>query len=216
MREQIISQNQFWVLVNKKGNTLSVPSRFSGTDKDTREVLGTQLQNYLGQKVYPIHRLDYEVSGLILYALCPEFHKVANKIFQNHQVTKTYLAYSILSQDIKNKKGVWKTKIRRGKKRTYQSASGEMAITNFSYEGIQEIHGQVFSKWLLWPVTGKSHQLRFEMSQHHFPIVGDSLYGSTIDYWGSGIALKAITLDFSKVDEGILKDFRLPKLFSVS
>jgi tRNA pseudouridine32 synthase/23S rRNA pseudouridine746 synthase len=54
--------------------------------------------------------------------------------------------------------------------------------------------------WDLMPVTGRSHQLRYEMYRHHVPIVGDELYGSTIKY-PIGIALRSYQLDLSNSPE---------------
>jgi tRNA pseudouridine32 synthase/23S rRNA pseudouridine746 synthase len=54
-------------------------------------------------------------------------------------------------------------------------------------------------KWKLEPITGRSHQLRFEMAKHGFPIDGDALYGSKREYPRPGIALRASEIHFNQV-----------------
>ena len=90
----------------------------------------------------------------------------------------------------------WKSKLLRGKKRAYESPHGKDSLTLAKLELVDE---NGFSHWDLSPVTGRSHQLRFELFRHEEPIVGDSLYGSTDKFYGEGIALRAYKIDFSKV-----------------
>jgi tRNA pseudouridine32 synthase / 23S rRNA pseudouridine746 synthase len=44
------------------------------------------------QKFYVVHRLDKQVSGVILFAKTPGFHRYLNLQFEHRQVQKTYLA----------------------------------------------------------------------------------------------------------------------------
>jgi tRNA pseudouridine32 synthase/23S rRNA pseudouridine746 synthase len=61
-------------------------------------------------------------------------------------------------------------------------------------------------KWILSPLTGRGHQLRFEMFRHDRPILGDVLYGAD-PRSEAGIALKAIALDFSLAKKALPEEF---------
>lgn len=68
--------------------------------------------------------------------------------------------------------------------------------------------------WELHPLTGRPHQLRYELSRHGHPIVGDQLYGSTLAFLNPGIALRAVQIDFSKAPGA--KSFGLPNEIEVA
>lgn len=199
----IVFQNQHFIAVDKPTLWLSVPPRHP----DERPILGRHLEVDLKCQIFPTHRLDYEVSGLILYALNSKAHKVANRIFENHGFQKTYLALSE-GPEPKNDFQTWESKIVRGKKRSFEAKHGKKAITEAQFCGMK-------SDSLLWklkPLTGRSHQLRFEMARRQNPIHGDELYGSQIP-WDQGIALQAIQLEHQAEE---LSDLGLPIQLALS
>jgi tRNA pseudouridine32 synthase/23S rRNA pseudouridine746 synthase len=59
-------QNEAFVILDKDSGVLSVPSRFP--DRDERLVAGLELEKLLSKQVFPVHRLDCEVSGILLFA----------------------------------------------------------------------------------------------------------------------------------------------------
>ena len=89
----IVFQNSNFAVVHKPAGTLSVPSRMGL--KDPRPVAGLWLQDHLAQKVYPVHRLDEDTSGLLLFALTSEAASAGNKWFESHTIVKTYEAISL-------------------------------------------------------------------------------------------------------------------------
>ena len=196
---KIIFKSEFFVAVDKSAGVLSVPAR---TADDPRPILGKMLQEELQTQIYPIHRLDAEVSGLVLYALDPEAHAAASLEFEHRRVKKTYQAFSQGASFGIGQSGKWTAQILRGKKRAYESPHGKQAITLF--EVIGEKNG--IYEWRLFPQTGRSHQLRWEMYRHESPILGDSLYGSTF-VSSLGIGLRSLSLDFTA---DFSKQFGLP------
>ena len=209
---QIVFQNNNFIVCDKPAQVLSVPSRLK---TDSRLCLGLELQNKLKCQVYPVHRLDYEVGGLIIYALNAKAHQSAQDWFLKKQIKKTYKAFTGLQDfshwpshirtdfhQIKLEEGLefnWKTQILRGKKRSFESSHGEWAET---IAQVDKIH-QDSVEWSLNPVTGKPHQLRLELSRHGFPIYGDSLYGSNIKLNQTGIALKAVQIELVGISESL-------------
>ena len=182
----IVFENQHFVICDKPSGVLSTPSRFEADDQ--RGCLGTALQDSLKIQIYPVHRLDFEVSGLVMYAKNADAHRKANSWFENKQVFKTYTAlttgqdFSHIPSNVPNARlkidlqpGMnfeWKSRILRGKRRAFESEQGKPSLTLATYIGVTTSE---YHQWDLHPVTGRSHQLRFDLSRHGFPIVGDKL-----------------------------------------
>lgn len=197
------------MVVEKEAGWLTVPSRQGVADE--RPVLGKKLEEELGRQVFPVHRLDFEVSGLVLFALTAEAHRVANGWFENHQVKKLYQALTenrsaeVLSQ---GQEFEWKCLLARGKKRAYEQAQGKPSVTRARFLG-ERTQGLA---WELEPITGRSHQLRFELARHGYPILGDKLYGAET-LWSQGIALRSVELRF-ETPEAL--NWGLPEKITVS
>lgn len=211
---KIIFENENFVVCDKPSQILSTPDRH-GSD---RGCLGLELQKKLNVQIYPVHRLDFEVSGVIIYAKNKRAHQVSQVWFMDKTVTKKYRALTNLQnfshwpENIPTVRNAiqaeagqlffWKTQIQRGKRRSFESVHGEWAETKAQ---IISVDGQIMH-WNLFPLTGKPHQLRLELSRRGFPILGDQLYGSKVqltqDVWRFGtIALRAIEVDFTAVQD---------------
>lgn len=208
MKIEILWQNEHAVLVDKPAEVLSVPAR---TKDDPRPVLGLILQEQLGQPIFPVHRLDFEVSGVMVFALTKVAHQKLNLGFEKKMIKKTYLALTETPAETQKEfpvgPQVWKRKILRGKKRSYESPVGEQAETRAL------VLDKTQALWQLEPVTGKPHQLRLELYLQGFPILGDQLYNSKKPWSQKGIALRSHRIEFP---ESIVSEFGLPKFQEVS
>ncbi len=194
-----VFENQHFIIVDKSAMVLSVPARTG--DADPRPCLGTILERDLNCQIFPVHRLDFEVSGLIMYAKTGESHRAANKWFENKIIDKTYVALtcanntpSVRFQETFN----WECLLLRGKKRAYESPVGKKSHTSGSLLG-RDSNGNY--RWHLNPITGRSHQLRFELFRHGCPIMGDELYGSQEKFLKEGIALRSFQINFDRIPE---------------
>jgi tRNA pseudouridine32 synthase/23S rRNA pseudouridine746 synthase len=223
LKFDILFENKFLLVIDKPAGFLSVPSRWGA--QDARPCLGTLLQKELGVQIFPLHRLDEETSGVIAYAKDKSLHKILNQAFENHQVQKIYQAISENPSRLApiSAGTLMKDKILRGKKRSYISPVGQNAETKIlacSYYKDQ------FLSWELQPLTGRSHQLRFQLSSRNFPILADKLYGAQTDqletfYLPSeslkehSIALRSQSLNFEPISKQIAA-FEIPTFFQVS
>lgn len=196
----IVHQTDRIVVVEKPALWLSVPSRMG--EDDERPCLGRRLERQLGARLWPVHRLDYEVSGLVMFALDGATHRLLNGAFEAHQIEKTYEAILVARPDAYTSKVIspctWTSQLLRGKKRAYEHALGKESITHGVLVDAksQTKNGSTtrFEYWKLNPQTGRPHQLRYECAKHRGPIVGDALYGSKMEYVGGGIALRAVKI----------------------
>ncbi len=259
---KIVFQNEHFVAVDKDSGVLTTPSRFESDDG--RVVLGRELEKELSTQIYPVHRLDFEVSGITLFALNEKAHAAANVVFEKRQVQKTYQAlcskllvppptfqkdlFRLVNPQI-GESFIWKCMLMRGKRRAYENAHGKQSVTNAKYlaqykgkdpdkfpdkDLFQNLNKNLecftenvmmeksmtadFSDesdlhiWSLQPQTGRSHQLRYELFRHGFPILGDTLY-SGLAWKESAIALRAVELSFH--DEIFCQNWSLPKTLQV-
>ncbi|WP_413570028.1 RluA family pseudouridine synthase [Bdellovibrio sp. HCB117] len=221
----IIFENENFVVCDKESGVLTTPSRFE--EDDERLCLGTALQKKLDKQIFPIHRLDFEVSGLVMYAKNLEAHRKANAWFEQKQVQKTYRAltskqgFEHIPANVPNSRECfqirpgqrfeWKSRILRGKRRAFESPQGKPSLTIAIF--LDET-ANAHLAWDLSPVTGRSHQLRFDLSRHGFPILGDSLYGSTFFFGENKIALRSYKIDFSTAKGASM--LGLPRVIEVS
>lgn len=208
MTIEIIFENESWCAVLKPANVLSVPARDT---RDARPCLGTDLQTQLGVRIWPVHRLDFEVSGLILFAKTADAHRSANAWFESGTVQKTYQAlssdeplvpdprlhttYDLLKAPAAKVSTLWSAPLVSGKRRSFAASHGKASQTRAEWES-----HPLGRLWQLEPLSGRSHQLRVHMAMACFPIRGDDLYGSK-ESFSDGIALRAVQLDFSKISE---------------
>ncbi len=216
---KIVYDNSILVVVDKSSGVLSTPSRFE--KEDTRVCVGRELEKDFGHQIYPVHRLDFEVSGLIVFAKTPDSHRVLNKAFEEHLVNKTYHALSTpgsLSEWNIGQEYIWKAKILRGKKRAYPHDAGKESVTHAKFLGEKLFENSPVLEWELSPKTGRPHQLRWEMFRHEMPILGDKLYGSVVNLNGDSICLRAFRLELDPLLDEVFKtqlDYEIPLCFEV-
>ena len=206
---EILFRNEHFVVVDKPPGWLSVSSRMG--ERDPRPCVGRVLETQLDARVWPVHRLDEEVTGLLVFALTPPAHSAANSWFENSHVGKTYEAWSDVGSTAPppvNVRQLWKAVLLRGKRRAYESPHGKPARTDATFLGRIELAGLPMLAWELVPETGRAHQLRWELARQGFPIVGDVLYGARTPFLPDAIALRCVKLDFARAMRS--REFSLP------
>lgn len=204
--------NEHFVAVDKPPGWLSVPSRLG--ESDARPCVGRVLETQLGVRLWPVHRLDLEVTGLLLFAKDAPAHKVANLWFEERKVHKTYEAFTTVGDALPlNHPLQWECVMMRGKKRAYLSPHGKPSVTTATPRALVTLPDGPALLWELSPHTGRPHQLRFDLSRHGFPIIGDHLYGSDRSY-SLGIALRCVRLDLTSCPRA--GDFGLPRALAAT
>mgnify|MGYP001172775975 CR=1 FL=1 len=126
-----------------------------------------------------VHRLDRETSGIMLVALNQEYFSYLKKLFQEKKITKTYLA--IVKGEMKDKKGRIEKPIGINpgttKRSTHSSKMSKEAITNYELVKNFKLNDQDVALVRVFPLTGRTHQIRVHMASINHPVIGDNLYG---------------------------------------
>jgi len=166
----ILYEDQWFVAVDKTGN---LPVHPSG--RYLNNTLVALLTNRYGRKVYPVHRLDRETSGVVLLAFDGKSARELSAALK--QATKEYLALVHgkfpagemvvdlpLGQD---------TESAVSKKRKAWPGGTQSAVTRFK----KVLTAGDISLVHCYPQTGRQNQIRAHLLAAGFPIVGDNLYG---------------------------------------
>lgn len=202
---QIVLDRPDLIAIDKPAGTPTIPDRF-GSDS-----VHDQLERKLGQQLWIVHRLDREVTGILVFARTAAAHRLLSSAFEQRRAHKTYEAWT--SGPVPGPQEVeflWQDKLLRGKKRSYPHVAGKEAITAARYLGPAPQVG--LHRWLLEPRTGRNHQLRVHLSGRGWPIAGDQLYGSDVAWRESEIALRAVALAFDREVLGSALEIRVDGL----
>ncbi len=143
---------------------------------DAEQALPAALKEALGGEIYPIHRLDQNVGGVMVYARTRQAAAALSKAIQDGTMVKEYVALvhgtppergdwqDLLWKDSKRNKVFVVSRVRGGVKQARleftRLSAGETSLVRI------RLH------------TGRSHQIRVQFSNRGFPLVGDHKYGS--------------------------------------
>jgi len=130
----------------------------------------------LCQRLYAVHRIDKDTSGILLYALNAEAHRALNTAFQERKIKKTYRL--LIHGRVQEEQFTVDLPLRADGDALHRTVvdkrRGKEAITHFT---VLETFRQ-FSLLEARPITGRTHQIRAHLAAAGYPIVCDSLYGS--------------------------------------
>ena len=190
---EILYEDKNVIAANKPEGLASI------TENDTTiDSLHSLLEKKYEQKLFIVHRLDKEVSGVILFAKNSDAHKYLNDQFAERKVKKYYTA--VVHGTINENDGVIKKPIR-------EFGSGRMGIddrkgkpSETKFHVVQRLSDYTLLE--LNPSTGRRHQLRVHLYSIGFPIVGDLRYGEkSIQEKYLRIMLHAKRLEFQLPDK---------------
>lgn len=167
-------------------------------DRNNFPSLLQDVKNYLKEKtgeVQPyaqhLHRLDRPVSGVVLFTKKKEYLRNLSEQFAQRLVKKYYMA---LTNDMpEQKSGVLEHWHRKEKKKAVLVPEGTAYAEHVKLEYSVKPQG-VYFLWEIQLHTGKFHQIRAQLASLGCPILGDALYGSTVDFKSNAIALHAYKL----------------------
>ena len=182
----IIYEDEHLIAIAKPAGLLSVPGRYL----DTQDSVFSRLRQLLGDAklIYPVHRLDRQTSGILLFARDLETLRDLNQQFQKRQIHKIYeallsaqiISIQIISDQTKSDRGtidlpLWGNP----ENRPYQQVDfqrGKPSITQFQVLKPEANYPRIE----FVPLTGRTHQLRVHAADPQglgITILGDRLYG---------------------------------------
>jgi len=143
----------------------------------SRERLDKLVEESLAlQKIYTVHRIDRETSGLVVFAKNSDTHKTLSMAFENRQIKKRYIA-------VVCGRPSWKETVcdlalvPNGNKKhltIIDRFRGKNALTSFRLLGSAGNYSVIEAL----PETGRIHQIRVHLTALGHPVVCDELYGN--------------------------------------
>lgn len=167
----IIYEDEDLLVVDKPCGLLVYDDGLNKDNLTGRIAYHYQLKGY-SFPVLPIHRIDEETSGMIIYAKHPLALSYMSYLFEAKQIKKVYQC--LVSGHLKEKKATLKKLIAQDRhtSKMIVSKNGDEAITHL--EVLEE--RDHISRLSITIETGRKHQIRVHLSDYGYPIIGDKLY----------------------------------------
>lgn len=144
-------------------------------------------------KPTPVHRLDKDTTGLILFARSYSWLRSMHDIWNTSDLTKVYIAW--VEGSWQSHKIEMKDRIEKKYHGVCSEAQGKTALSKVDCL----MAGTDFSLLRIVILTGRTHQIRFQLAKRGFPVVGDKKYGSGSEY-GQTMCLHCYRLSWPKHD----------------
>lgn len=179
----ILYQDQDLIAIHKPSGLLVHRSMI---DRYETQFAVQLVRDLIGQRVYPVHRLDKPTSGVLLFALNTDVARRMNEILTAGDAQKRYLAVVrgyAAEQDVIDYPLLEELDAIADRK-ARQDKAPQPAITAYRRLATVELPFTVgryptarYSLLSIEPKTGRKHQIRRHMKHIFHPIVGDTTHG---------------------------------------
>jgi tRNA pseudouridine32 synthase/23S rRNA pseudouridine746 synthase/23S rRNA pseudouridine1911/1915/1917 synthase len=190
----ILHEDKDIIVVEKPCGLLTM-----GTERDKTRTVHTILNDYVRKgdprsrnRVYIVHRLDRETSGILVFAKSEAAKKFLQEDWQNTDKYYLTIVYGSLAQ----KEGIISSYLTENSAFSVYStpdpAIGKLSRTEYTV--LKETQGLTLLHIHL--LTGRKHQIRVHLSEKGHPVAGDKKYGKGNDAYGT-LALHARLISFT-------------------
>ena len=191
----VVYENSFCLVLNKPSGVPSHPS----VDNIFENAL-TQTSLTKKTELFVTHRLDTLTAGLIVYAKKQSFAKSFNVQLQKRTIRKKYVALIESSEKLPSRL----THYMDPNAGTPKKLSN-IPVANWDLCELELLEQKIYSNNVNWVkinlITGRTQQIRSQLSHMHAPIVGDNLYGAKLPFQNNSIALRSCEIEFTCNDE---------------
>ena len=206
---RIVYEDDYIIVADKRNGLLTV-----GTDKERTRTAFYLMSGHVKQadpanRIFIVHRLDRETSGLLVFAKSEEIQSLMQRNWKQTVVSRKYIA--IAEGELPATEGVINEPLAENKNfKVYVAPEGEKAVTE--YRVLASRNG--FSMVELSLQTGRKNQIRAHLEHLGNPIAGDKKYNATTNPAGR-VCLHAMVLDFIHPVTGERMNFStaVPQIF---
>lgn len=185
LKIDICYEDDFLAVVNKPAGIIVSGNKRLTLENALPPVLEKSTQKDALSRPEPIHRLDFPTSGALLIGKTKQSISILNKLFEERNIEKVYLALTI---GIQNKNGIIKDDIDKKPSESTFSVLNSVSSDRFEFINLVELR----------PHTGRRHQLRKHMLSIGNPILGDAEYAIEEKILkGKGLYLHSYSLKFT-------------------
>lgn len=175
-RSVVLHETRDVLAVNKPAGVVVIPARGEPADSSLRH----RLESARGERLWVVHRIDRDTSGVVVFARNAKAHRELSLAFERHAVEKTYLALT---------RGVPAPPVGVIEVALHSARKGKMrpALSGEAGSLAAETKYLVLSAWTtragpvalveVKPRTGRQHQIRVHLRWKETPLLVDPLYG---------------------------------------
>lgn len=214
---KIIEETKDWIVIDKPAGLLVHPdaNHPTGTLVDALVAHDKKIAKIGEDPSRPgiMHRIDREVSGLMVIAKTQDAYDSLKKQFAEHSVDKRY--HALVHGFVKEDEGDIKFRIARSKSKSRMAArpegeeEGKAAWTH--YKTLKRFAAASLLELNI--LSGRTHQIRAHLLAFNHPVMGDPLYGRKDDdkrHKPPRLMLQSVHLEFKDPSTGDTRSFDLP------
>lgn len=177
-RVQLVYEDDHIIVINKGYGLLSVRTNPFRREECAYDIVRDYVRDGKPyNKLYIVHRLDRDTSGLMMFTKTEEAQQVLRHNWNNMILERLYVA--VLEGNLEQDKGYVKSRLTENSQfivySTDEPGVGKLAITH--YEVVERGHGYTLALFSL--DTGRKNQIRVHASEMGHPIAGDHKYGAS-------------------------------------
>lgn len=203
----ILYENKDLLIINKPAKLLTISKENKKEHTLYEEASSYVKKQYPKNKVFIVNRLDKDTSGIVVFSKKEEVKKELQDNWNQIAKVREYLA--VVEGKVKPSKKTLKSFLKEDKTlKVYETKdkSGKLAITH--YEVLASTKAYTLLKVRI--DTGRKNQIRVQLSNMGYPIIGDKKYGSSKNPIGR-LGLHASFLEL-EINHAPLKCFaKIPK-----